>query len=106
VVHYHQIDRVSVFLGLPDQVCEMLHRAGAQECSGLWTVDLDRLGMDDIQVDRSRKPDGFLKTSFGTARSIRGVGIAQDRVDHDGAAGARGRPAITLIGCVRCFHLP
>jgi hypothetical protein len=27
-------------------------------------------------------------------------------VDHEGAAGARGRPAITLIGCVRCSHLP
>ena len=41
-----------------------------------------------------------------TVLLLSAVIVAQDRVDHDGAAGARGRPAITLIGCVRCFHLP
>ena len=84
----------------------MLHGTGAQERSRLRAVDLDRFGMDDIQVDRGGQSYGFLKASFRAARSIRGIGIAQDRVDHDGAAGARGRPAITLIGCVRCSHLP
>ena len=106
MVHHHQIDRVPFFLGLTDQVGEVLQRAGAKQGSRLRTVDLDRLGMDDIQVDRGSQPFSFLKTSFRATCSIRGIGIAQDRVNHDGAAGARGRPAITLIGCVRCFHLP
>jgi hypothetical protein len=106
MVHHDEIDRVPVLLGLMDQLGEMLHRSGTQKRARLRPVDLDRFGMDDVQVDRGGKSDSFLKTRFGAARSLRRIGIAQDRVDHEGAAGARGRPAITLIGCVRCSHLP
>src|SRR5690349_20612433 len=62
--------------------------------------------MNHIEINGSGETDGLRKARLWAAHSIFRAGVTEDRIDHESAAGAHGRPAIALIQGIRRFHPP